>query len=66
MVNIMSYPLAHKIIKPFAYTNAANTDIRKTFQLARENAANQANPVLDADPVPTGTAQREKSDASSW
>jgi hypothetical protein len=62
----MTYPLAHKIIKRFPYTPAANSDIRDTFAKARRDAANQNFPVLDADPVPAGTAQWEKPDRSSW
>jgi hypothetical protein len=39
----------------FKYMTANQTDIRILFQRVKD-AANQANPVLDADPVPAGTA----------
>ena len=62
----MTYPMAHKIIKRFPYTPANRTDIRATFAKARRDAAIKIKPVLAADPVPAGTAAREKSDRCSW
>lgn len=32
----MKYPKAHKIKKPFKYTPANNTDIRKTFERLKQ------------------------------
>lgn len=61
----MTYPLAHKIDTSRPYTNAANTDIRILFNKGR-NAANQAKPVVDADPVPAGAAARERPDRCGW
>jgi hypothetical protein len=59
----MTYPLAHKIIKPFHYTNAANTNIRILFERFR-NAEITRYPVLDGDLVPTGATQREEPEFS--
>jgi hypothetical protein len=58
--------MAHKIIKRFPYTPAANTDIRATFAKARRDAEISRSPVLDANLIPAGTAQWEKPDRCGW
>lgn len=60
----MTYPMQHRIDMRHKYTSADKTDIRILFAKVRRDAANQANTVLDADPVPTGTAQREEPEFS--
>jgi hypothetical protein len=47
----MTYPLAHKIIKRFPYTTAANTNIRATFEKAR-NAQQKGNANVTTDQLP--------------
>jgi hypothetical protein len=61
----MTYPMAHKVIKRFPYTTAANTNIRDTFEKARRDAANKANHVLDSDPVPAGAQAGNESGIST-
>ena len=63
---VMTYPMAHKIIKRFPYTPAANSDIRATFAKARRDAEISRFPVLATDLIPAGTSAREKPDCCSW
>jgi hypothetical protein len=51
MENIMTYPLAHKIIKRFPYTTAANTNIRDTFAKARATQQ-KGNEHVTTDQLP--------------